>query len=341
MTATDAPLVSVVIPTCNRREVLARCLEALAVQTYPRFEIIVVDDGSTDDTLAMLADFVGRYNHVALRSFCNERHAGANVSRNRGIREARGDIVAFLDSDCIAEPDWLEKLIAEFADPRVAAATGLVIDPPSHNIYELILRGIARVHGRDEAPRLVGGNMAVRKERLTSLHFDEDARWKSDRTETIVASPVCDEESIFLTLRAQGWLQRVAPRAVVLHDHHYDRASFFRHAWAGGKAAAFLVYKYYLPPRLDLFPLFLTYVSAPLVAIDPRLMVVPLGFLLATVFALLYNETVRKAKSFGEALLGFPLLMVYYHVRLVGYLFEACRLRLGFRKAERIRLGKK
>ncbi|HKQ50075.1 MAG TPA: glycosyltransferase family 2 protein [Phycisphaerae bacterium] len=340
MSATEAPLVSIVIPTCNRREVLARCLAALAVQSYPRFEIIVVDDGSTDDTPAMLADFAARHEHVDVRPFSNERHAGANVSRNRGIREARGDIVAFLDSDCIAEPDWLEKLIAEFADPRVAAVTGLVIDPPSHNIYELILRGIARVHGRGEAPRLVGGNMAVRRERLTSLRFDEDARWKSHRSSAAVASPVCDEESIFLSLRARGWSQRVAPQAVVLHDHHYDRVSFFRHAWAGGKAAAFMVYKYFLPPRLDLLPLLLTYVSIPLVAFDSRLWALPCVFVLATVAALLYNEIARKAKSPGEALMGFPLLLVYYHVRLAGYLFEACRLRLGIRKAERVRLGK-
>ena len=340
LSATHAPLVSIVIPTCNRREVLARCLAALAIQSYPRFEIIVVDDGSTDDTAAMLADFRAKHPKVAFRNFFNERHSGANVSRNRGIREACGDIVAFLDSDCIAEPDWLDRLIAEFVEARVAAVTGLVTDPPSHNIYELVLRGIARVHGRGEAPRLVGGNMAVRMERLASLHFDEDARWKSDRSSTTVASPICDEESIFLSLRAQGWSQRVAPGAVVLHDHHYDRSSFFRHAWAGGKAAAFLVYKYCLPPRLDLLPLFLTYATAPLIALDPRWGVVPLAFLLATIAALLYNETARKAKSLGEALVGFPLLLVYYHVRLAGYLFEAFRLRLGIRKAERIRLGK-
>jgi glycosyltransferase involved in cell wall biosynthesis len=336
----DLRLVSVVIPTCNRREVLARCLVALAAQSYPRFEIVVVDDGSTDDTPAMLADFAAKHNQIELRTICNERHCGANASRNRGIREARGDIIAFLDSDCIAEPDWLEKLIAEFDSPRVAAVTGLVTDPPSHNIYELILRGIARVHGRGEAPRLVGGNMAVRKERLASLQFDEDTRWKSNRTETTVASPICDEESIFLTLRSQGWSQRVAPSAIVLHDHHYDRASFFRHAWAGGKAAAFLVYKYCLPPRLDLLPLFLTYASAPLIAIDSRLAIIPLAFLLATVVALLYNETIRKAKSLGAALLGFPHLLLYYHVRLAGYLLEAVRLRLGLRRAERTRLRK-
>jgi glycosyltransferase involved in cell wall biosynthesis len=234
--ATDRPFASVVIPTCNRNAVLTRCLEALAAQSYACFEVIVVDDASTDDTAAMMAEFASQHSNPVLRTLRNDHHAGANASRNRGIRESRGEIVAFLDSDCIAEPDWLEKLVNGFTAPNVAAVTGLVTDPPSRNIYERVLRGVARVHGKGDAPRLVGGNMAVRKERLALLPFDEDNRWKSNRSGAKVASPVCDEESIFLSLRAEGWAQRVAPEAVVVHEHPYDRRAFFKHAWAGGRA---------------------------------------------------------------------------------------------------------
>ncbi|GAF92689.1 unnamed protein product, partial [marine sediment metagenome] len=155
----DAPLVSVVVPTRNRREVLSRALEALARQTYEPFEIIVVDDGSTDDTPMLLARFAEQNPSLAFRWLRNEPQRGANPSRNRGVGEARGPFVAFVDDDCIAEPEWLERLLAGFLSDRVAAVTGRVDDPEPANIYELTFKGTHRVHGRGKATRLVAGNM--------------------------------------------------------------------------------------------------------------------------------------------------------------------------------------
>lgn len=329
---------SVVIPTCNRREVLRRCLEALANQTCRDFEIIVVDDCSTDKTIAMLEDFQQSHPSVILRWLRNDDHAGANVSRNRGIQAAKAPIIAFLDSDCIAEPNWLGNLLVSFTDDSVAAVTGLVTEPPAENVYERALAGTCRVHGRGEAPRLVGGNLAVRREHLLECGFDEDSQWRSALREGTVESPVCDEESLFLALRAKRHRMRIARDAVVVHEHHYDRAGFFRHASAGGKAAAFLVYKYFLPPRLDVLPLLLGYLTLPMLWLSglPRWM--PLAFFAAAIAAILYNEVVRKEKSPLLALALLPLLMVYYHVRTFSYAWESTRLRIGSPRVGRVRL---
>lgn len=331
-------MVSVVIPTCNRRMILSQCLAALADQTFADFEVIVVDDCSTDNTIEMLESLLRDRPSLRLRWFRHERHAGANAARNRGIQEARGEIVAFLDSDCIAEADWLEKLVAGFDADDVAAVTGLVTEPPPGNVYELALAGTCRVHGRGDAPRLVGGNMAVRRALLAGHGFDEDAQWRSQLRGEKVDSPVCDEESLFLMFRAQGRRMRVVPNAKVMHVHGYDRRSFFRHALAGGKAAAFLVHKYHLPPRLDVLPLLLAYLTVPLALTTGLARWTPLVFVAAAIAAIGFNELTRKGKTTLQAFYLLPLMLLYYHVRVFAYFRESVLLLLGVKRVDRVRL---
>lgn len=335
----DPPRVSVVIPTFNRRAVLQRCLAALARQTYSNLDVIVVDDASTDDTTAMLAvhgDSLRRpadgerHPRPALTVLRNDRNLGANASRNRGIRAASGEIVAFLDSDCIAEPDWAARLVDAMRGENVAAVTGRVDDPPPRNPYELAFAGTNRVHGRGPAPRLVAGNLAVRREPLLRFMFDENRRFQkigADGLPDTETSGGCDEEGLYLLLRAAGYEQRVAPDAVVLHDHPYDRATFFRQAYYGGGSAARFVRHYRLPPRIDLLPWLLTYLTIPLALFDLRLFALPLLFLIAAVAAVIYNERSRKGKSPADLLRTLPLMIAYYQVRLAGYVVETLRRR--------------
>jgi len=331
-------MVSVVIPTCNRRAILSRCLAALADQTFGDFEVIVVDDCSTDNTIEMLATFSNDRPSLRLRWLRNERHLGANASRNRGIQAASGEMVAFLDSDCIAEADWLEKLVAGFDSEDVAAVTGLVTEPPPENMYELALAGTCRVHGQGNAPRLVGGNMAVRRTLLLGHGFDEDGQWQSQLRGERVDSPVCDEESLFLTFRAQGRRMRVVPDARVMHVHGYDRSGFFRHALAGGKAAAFLVHKYQLLPRLDVLPLLLAYIAAPLALTTGLVRWLPLLFVAAAIAAIGFNERTRKGKTTVQTLCLLPLMLLYYHFRVFAYFRESVSLLLRIKRVDRVRL---
>ena len=112
-----------VVVTHNDLEKLVGCLRSLAEQEYPEAatEIVVVDDGSTDGTAdALRKDFPG----VRVISKPNE---GADVSRNRGIAESTGEFITFIDSDCVALPDWLTRMVGRLVDEPDAVVGGRVL----------------------------------------------------------------------------------------------------------------------------------------------------------------------------------------------------------------------
>lgn len=96
------PEISVVIPTYNRRELIVEAIESVLAQTYSDFEIIVVDDGSTDDTAERLRPYMNRVQYVV------QRNRGVAAARNAGIQLAQGEFICFLDSDDLWEPVKLE-----------------------------------------------------------------------------------------------------------------------------------------------------------------------------------------------------------------------------------------
>jgi len=99
------PLVSVIIPTYNRGHVVPEAIESVLRQTYPNLEVIVVDDGSADNTPECLQQFAGRIRVIT------QENAGPAAARNRGIEMARGELIAFLDSDDLWLPTKLERQV--------------------------------------------------------------------------------------------------------------------------------------------------------------------------------------------------------------------------------------
>lgn len=98
-------LISVVIPTYQHADTIAACIESVLAQKYDHHEIIVVDDGSTDDTQDILRPYKNKVS-VILQS-----NAGSNPARNRGLQEARGEFIIFVDADIIMKPDMLERMV--------------------------------------------------------------------------------------------------------------------------------------------------------------------------------------------------------------------------------------
>lgn len=114
------PLVSVVIPHHDRRDALVLCLRALAAQTYAPMEIIVVDDHSTDDSVAVARE-------AGVHVLRTRSRSGQSAARNLGAERAGGEILFFLDSDIALDPDGIENAVSMLrADPRLGAVSGIL-----------------------------------------------------------------------------------------------------------------------------------------------------------------------------------------------------------------------
>jgi GT2 family glycosyltransferase len=174
----------------------------------------VVDDGSTDDTAAVVAAFPG----VRL---IRQANSGPAAARNRGVREA-GPIVFFTDDDCVPLPDWIEKMIAPFADPEVVG-----------------VKGAYRTHQRSIVARFVQVEYEDRY-RLMARQADIDfidtysAAFRKQHFVEIggydTSFPVACAEDIELSYRMsqQGWKMRFAPDAIVYHTHPDRLSSYLR-----------------------------------------------------------------------------------------------------------------
>jgi len=136
-----SPLVSIIIPAYNRADLISDSLESALNQTYSNHEIIVVDDGSTDRTWDVLTGYGDRIKAI------RQPNAGASAARNRALREARGELVAFLDSDDAFLPEKLEVQVAFMqAHPEV------VMSYTSYFESDSALKPI-RVYAADSYPR--------------------------------------------------------------------------------------------------------------------------------------------------------------------------------------------
>jgi len=140
--------VSVIVPAHNAAELLPRCLDALARQTFTRFEAIVVDDGSSDGTAAVAEAHPLKPKVVRLRG-----GGGAGTARAAGVREAEGILLAFTDADCEPTPEWLGEGLAALEHAELVQ--GMTLPPPGAEVgpYDRIL-AVTREWGLYESANL-------------------------------------------------------------------------------------------------------------------------------------------------------------------------------------------
>jgi glycosyltransferase involved in cell wall biosynthesis len=156
------PTVSIVIPAYNEEGQLALCLSAVARQTVKPFEVIVVDNNSTDATAAIAQ----RYSFVTV---VRESKQGLVFARTRGYNTARGEIIGRIDADTIIDPDWVERVQNCFARGKTDVLVGAIgfSDVPFPAFFETIELFLRRNLARALAPRkelfLYGGNMALKR----------------------------------------------------------------------------------------------------------------------------------------------------------------------------------
>lgn len=198
------PSISVVICTRNRRKALKRCVDSIVNQSYQPQEIIIVDDASGRKTKEAVSEIVNNCK-IPTKLIVNEKRMGLAASRNRGIKAAKYDIIAFLDDDCTADKNWLKELSKHYKHELVAGVGGPVIElgrkvrtkaKPRKYMYISRSGNVVnntRVGSAEELEKFdvkivnffQGGNMSYRRAVLFRLHgFDENFKGNGYREET-------------------------------------------------------------------------------------------------------------------------------------------------------------
>jgi GT2 family glycosyltransferase len=228
--AHGSPRVSVVVCTHNGAATLDDCLDGLSKLEYPDYEVIVVDDGSTDSS----AQIAARRNVRLIRT----ENRGLASARNSGMNAARGEIIAYIDDDARPEPHWLDYLVAEFARSDHCAVGGPNIAPRGDGLVADCVAnspgGPVHVLLSDaEAEHIPGCNMAIRTQALRAIGgFDPQ----------FVAAG--DDVDVCWRLAQQGWTIGFAPAAFVWHHRRNSLRAYWRQQRGYGKAEALLERKW-------------------------------------------------------------------------------------------------
>jgi GT2 family glycosyltransferase len=218
---------SVIIPTYNRKDLLLRCLAAATGLDYPDYEIVVADDGATDGSIAAAQE---AFPHV--RYVPHAINTGEPAARNRGINAATGEIIAFIDDDCVAPRDWLQRHARHYDDPRIAAVGGPQVcrAPNFFEKFDTVRYGVKfqrlqTIESIAHFEHLITGNMSVRRAVLERVGaFDE--RFLTG----------CDSDFIRRLSRAGYWFVR-DPALQVDHLKTYRLGSYLRMRFHRGCAA--------------------------------------------------------------------------------------------------------
>lgn len=296
------PSVSIIVPVKDRARELTNCLRSIVDQDYPKnlMEMIVIDDGSKDDSAEVARAFPCK----VLR---NSRTEGQSFCRNRGAAEARGEILAFIDSDCVASTAWLKQLVVCFQWTRVAAVGGFVDGYFDHNAldrYEKVFsslnmgRHVLFCTDNQSTFYVPTCNLLVRRDLFLenggiteSLHVGEDVDfcWR-----------MC----------GKGHSLLYVPAGVVLHKHRNGIVSMLkRRAYYGTSEA--LLYSRHREKRK-------TFQGPPLAAIIFLSLCLAVGFLsflpVAVAVACAATEAGVKIRRIKRSILHVPIRRILFSV---------------------------
>lgn len=205
------PYVSVIVPVLNGERVIGPCIKSLLDLNYPskKLEIIIVDNNSSDKTARIIKKFRVKY--------IFEKRIGISSARNAGIKQAKGEIVAFTDSDCLVDKNWLKKHVKSYIDKNVVVVGGFIRDKKSENIYERWSEKtffVSPVEGFVDS--VIGCNMSFRSEFLKNHPFDENIIYGADE------SDLCQQVS------KAGLKIYYNPKAIVLHKHRSSLSAIIK-----------------------------------------------------------------------------------------------------------------
>lgn len=228
---TDAPSVSVIVCSYNGGRTLARCLESLGKINYPSYEVILVDDGSTDNT----AEIAARYPNVR---YIHQSNHGLSHARNTGAAAAKGDVFVYTDSDCMADPDWLYYLIGTLTSGDYGGVGGPNVSPPARNAIQAVVAaapgGPSHVLLTDTiAEHIPGCNMAFYRWAFENIGGFDPEYHKAG-----------DDVDFCWRLQQAGYVIAFSPTAIVWHHRRFTLREFLKQQQGYGEAESLLRFKH-------------------------------------------------------------------------------------------------
>ncbi len=214
---TETISVSLIIATRNRGQQLVRCLQSMQRITSERcWELIIADNGSTDDTAAVVREFINT--DTVPTTYIFEPKRGKSNALNTALKEARGQIVAFTDDDCYPEPDFVSLVRSAFEDPSVDFITGRVVlhDPADHPMTLNLSPTPFTYPSRSfltSGSGILGANMAFRRKVLVDIGGFDPLFGPGSFCKAAVDLEVAGRAS------ATGYSGQYHPELIVRHHH--------------------------------------------------------------------------------------------------------------------------
>lgn len=225
------PKVSVIVCSYNGGQTLEACLRSLRKVNYPDYEVVLVDDGSTDNTKEIVS-------HHPWVNAIHQPNMGLSVARNVGAAHATGEILAYTDSDCMADPDWLYYLVGTLLSGNYAGVGGPNISPPAQNWQQACVAaapgGPSHVLLTDVvAEHIPGCNMAFHRWAFDKIGgFDPEYRKAGD------------DVDFCWRLQQEGEVIAFSPSAIVWHYRRFTLKAFRKQQEGYGEAESLLRFKH-------------------------------------------------------------------------------------------------
>ncbi|NBZ96686.1 MAG: glycosyltransferase, partial [Proteobacteria bacterium] len=225
------PKVSVIVCSYNGGQTLEACLRSLKKLNYPDYEVVLVDDGSKDNTKEIVS------HHPWVKTI-HQPNMGLSVARNVGAAHASGEILAYTDSDCMADPDWLYYLVGTLLSGDYAGVGGPNISPPAQNWHQACVAaapgGPSHVLLTDVvAEHIPGCNMAFHRWAFDKVGgFDPEYRKAGD------------DVDFCWRLQQEGQVIAFSPSAIVWHYRRFTLKAFRKQQEGYGEAESLLRFKH-------------------------------------------------------------------------------------------------
>lgn len=244
--------VTIIIPVRNEEKTIKRCLDSILALDYPNFEVIIINDGSTDRTGEILQGYLSNQKKIKI---IESEGVGPSEARNLGIKLARGEFVAFTDADCIVHKEWLNELLKGFTDENVVGVGGNQLSPEDETYFGRDVQNFMKMIGfmthyikKDGFTIVESKNNPTCNEMYRRKIFYEvggflSGFWPGEDTE------------LDYRIKKKGYKLSHNPRAIVYHYRSENIREYRKMMHNYGKAQAYLIKKYGFFRRIHYVPI--------------------------------------------------------------------------------------